>query len=454
MADAKGGDMALDTRSPMGELFLRMRASFAAYEVAHKGERQRAANRDRADKGMLFTGARPLGYVKDLYRNENGELRVARIIEDEAKVVRAVYRAFLDGISLDGIARALSGIDEPGCEGIACVPRPVYTKAIEYNKRHPDRPKELPDAQPWFSATVRLMLRNPKYAGYVGYTPTSKSKKSGDGTGKWYSMLWLDEDGHPVSGAWEPIIDRETWWRVQDILDDSARRTSLQSPKVRKHIGSGIFRCGVCGHTLHIQGGKRGSYTCPNHGHGEPGHVCILAKETDHLVDVLVYTYLSREDVRAGLDLTPDANSPRDFEAEIAQQQRLIERAEKEYDEGIIEGRDLMGRRNRARERIETIRVEQRRAEEKVRRSTIPRTISHAPNPADAYAAADLATKRAVVDYLFDVRISPLKQRGGTHCGKRGNRFDLSRIHIAMKTQDGLVPLTPPKDQPPCALEE
>lgn len=433
MADAKGGDMALDTRSPMGELFLRMRATFAAYEVAHKGERQRAANKDRADKGLLFTGARPIGYVREMHRDEQGRLRVARVVEDEAEVVRAVYRAFLRGASLDAIARALSGEAEDGLEDVPCVPRPAYTKAVEFNKAHPDRPRELPPEQPWYSATVRLMLRNPKYAAYVGYTPTSKSKKGGDGSGKWYSMLWLDGDGHPVSGAWEPIIDRETWWRVQDVLDDSARRTNLMSPKVRRHIGSGLFRCGVCGHTLHIQGGKGGSYVCPNHAHGESAHVCALASYTDKYVEVLVEKYLGREEVRASFVIQRGARASRDYEAEVARQERLIEKAEREYNEGIIEGRDLQGRRERARERIEAIRVEQRREADEATRAVMPREVAEAIDPAKAFHEADLATKRAALDFLLDVRIDPVKRKGGTRDGKHGGVFDFSRIRVTPK---------------------
>lgn len=140
---------------------------------------------------------------------------MARVIPEEAEVVRAVYRAFLEGNALGAIARALSGDNKPTMPYVPTYPRPAYIKMLEFNERHPNRPIDVEalrkvdpkrakhyDSQPWGSATVRLMLRNPKCAGYVGYTPTSTSPKSGDGSGKWYSEVYIDEEtGKPARGA-------------------------------------------------------------------------------------------------------------------------------------------------------------------------------------------------------------------------------------------------------------
>lgn len=74
---------------------------------------------------------------------------------------------------------------------------------------------------------------------------------------------------------------------MQARLAKSAERVAGQAAKTRKHVGSSIYRCGVCGHTLHIQGGKGGSYVCPNNrlhprveGEKPSGPVCVLIPST------------------------------------------------------------------------------------------------------------------------------------------------------------------------------
>lgn len=429
MAEGKGGPMALDTRSPMGVYFLRNRADMAEYEVAHKGERQVASNLDRAKKGLLFTGVRPLGY-----RRERG--RVV-IVEDEARVVRAVYTAFMRGASLDAIARALSGDPDPGCADIPRCPRPAHIKALEYNEAHPDRPHNLSDPKyadgPWHSATVRLMLRNPKYAAYVAYTPSSKGnrKKGGDGSAKWYGTLMRDDEGNPVDGNWEPIVERDLWWDVQDKLDDSQRRTNMDYPR-RKRLGSGLFRCSVCGHTLHCEGGKGGSYVCPNREHGKPGHVCAMVRYVDPFVEKVITRALSRPDVREALRSRTGALPARDYEAEISAQRRLIEEGERDYTAGYVTGADLAARRKRAERRIEAIRRAQRR-DERAQAPELPAVLL-GRDPARAFAEADVETKRAVIDFLCEVTIDSVSKKAGTVGGKHGGWFDYSRVHFRWKT--------------------
>ena len=461
MADPKGGELVADTAEQ--RLTISMRGLFSYFEVEHKSERQVAANRGRARNGRLFTGSRPLGLKHELFLDDDGELRVARVIPEEAEVVRAVYRAFLEGNSLDAIARALSGDDEPTMPYVPTYPRPAYIKMLEFNERHPDRPIDVDalrktdpkrakhyDPQPWGSATVRLMLRNPKYAGYVGYTPTSTSPKSGNGSGKWYSEVYIDEEtGKPARGAWDAIIDPDTWWQVQARLAKSAERVAGQAAKTRKHVGSSIYRCGVCGHTLHIQGGKGGSYVCPTNrrhprveGEEPSGPVCVLARALDPIVEGVVERYLARPEVARGIDTrkrpTP---SQRDFEAEIRHQNELVEQARRDYANGDIEAADLKARRIACEERVAEIRRDQRAEAEAMRAPELPTSVMSAPDPARAFREADLATRRAVVDFLIDVRVMPTSAKGGTRGGRHGGWFDPSRIRIAAKTPDGPVPI-------------
>lgn len=110
VVEAHGMDLDL---SRSGDLLVaRIRVAVAENESQHKGERQRAANRQRARIGRVPVGNRPTGYT-----------HAGEVIEEEAEAVRAVFAAFLAGASLKAIARALSGERDELTEGVPTLPR-------------------------------------------------------------------------------------------------------------------------------------------------------------------------------------------------------------------------------------------------------------------------------------------------------------------------------------------
>ena len=58
-----------------------------------------------------------------------------------------------------------------------------------------------------------------------------------------------------VVGLWEPILDRGVWNRVRFILSDPSRRTNPVA-RGRRHLLSGIAKCGVCGNAIRVGKGK------------------------------------------------------------------------------------------------------------------------------------------------------------------------------------------------------
>ncbi len=71
---------------------------------------------------------------------------------------------------------------------------------------------------------MRTVLVNPRYAGRAVYC--------GEATGK--------------AGQWEAIVDEPTFDRVQQMLTDPRRITNRVGTD-RRHLGSGLYLCGVCG---------------------------------------------------------------------------------------------------------------------------------------------------------------------------------------------------------------
>ncbi len=376
--------MDIDLSQPGGLLIARIRVAVAENESKHKGERQRAANRQRAQTGRVPIGNRPTGY--DFKGN---------VIENEARAVRAVFDAFLAGASLKAIARALSGSKDELTANVPTLPRPSYRAAVEWNERHPDRtPRKPPAEQPWNSASVLKMLRNPRYAGFATYIPAEVGK-SGNKSAPWHNQRVRDErTGEWVRGQWEAIVEEESWERVRRILEDPARKIKITDPGKRTHLGSGLYRCPVCGKRVHFQGV---CYTCT-------GHVTRKADIVDRFVEEVISAVLARPDFRELVCLREenDTSKIHELETEIARQRDRIKRAEGDYARDLIRAEDL----KRARDVAETA---IREAEARVR------ALSNAPalpsvvrqiSPAEAFREADIETKRSVISVLCDIYLT------------------------------------------------
>lgn len=381
--------MDIDLSQPSGLLIARIRVAVAENESKHKGERQRAANRQRARIGRVPVGNRPTGYT------HTGE-----VIEEEAGAVRAVFAAFLAGASLKAIARALSGERDELTAGVPTLPRPSYRAAVEWNERHPDRPPyELPAEQPWNSSAVLKMLRNPRYAGFTTYIPTEVGK-NGDKSAPWRNRRVRDEGtGEWARGQWEPIVPAEDWERVQAVLDDPDRRPKIsgKGPAARTHLGSSLYRCPVCDGRVRLQGV---CYTCT-------GHVARKADAVDAYVESVVEAVLARPDLTSLVCVrrSRDAAEVKEIEAEIARQRGRIERAEADYAHDLSRAEDL------------------RRARD----------------VAEAFREADLDAKRAVVDLPCDVYLTKTDRSENARRNARGAGLDPSKA-VEFRWKTGAAP--------------
>ncbi|MFE3753474.1 recombinase family protein [Nocardia tengchongensis] len=135
-----------DLQTDGGRMYARIKAAVARAEMERKGARPSRALRQSAVKGRPPKGPRATGYTAD------GE-----IVPDEAAAVRAVFEAFPNGSSRRAIAAALSGAE------------PVVHRIGESMVQ--DLPVSVPSLSArkggsWNPATVRHILRSPRYAGW------------------------------------------------------------------------------------------------------------------------------------------------------------------------------------------------------------------------------------------------------------------------------------------------
>ncbi len=206
----------IDTLDSKGEVLLTILSSLAQDESRNISENCRWGIIRQFEKGrVLVNTTRFLGYDK----NEDGELIIN---EEEAEIVRRIYREYLEGKSYVAIAKGLMA------DGI----------------------KNGAGNMKWWDSTISGILENEKYYGDVILQKTITvdflTHKRVDNKGQVQQYL--------IEGNHKPIISKEIFDRVQD---EKERRASLignlpgdRNRYTSKYPFSGKVFCGDCGNTF------------------------------------------------------------------------------------------------------------------------------------------------------------------------------------------------------------
>jgi site-specific DNA recombinase len=179
-----------DTTTPQGKLFATVMMAMAEFEREQTADRTREAAAARAERG-LWNGAMLYGYDPD--PSKKGSLAVS---EAEAEVVRFMFARYLECGSISETAEEMN--------------RQGYR-----TKRFRSRRGGHHGANPFGYSTVQNMLRN---LSYIGKKEISKPNK-----GKDPSSLPESDRYRVVDAVWPAIVDEETFWEVQRLLDANTR---------------------------------------------------------------------------------------------------------------------------------------------------------------------------------------------------------------------------------------
>lgn len=204
----------INTLEASGELLLTIMASLAQQESASLSQNVKLGLQFRYQEGKVQVNHEHfLGYTKD----EDGNLIID---EDEGKIVRRIFREYLEGASFRNIAEGLER-DK------------IKTGGKKYK---------------WHLSTVQGILRNEKYIGDALLQKTittdfiEKVRIKNDGTVPQYY----------VKGSQEAIIKKEVYTAVQEEMVRRANLTSgIEGKKKRiyssKYALSSICTCTKCG---------------------------------------------------------------------------------------------------------------------------------------------------------------------------------------------------------------
>lgn len=336
-------DGEIDLSTADGEFRATMLAGIARFEVRRKGERQTRANEQRASKGAVPKGVRLTGYATD-----------GSVIRHEAELVREIFERFTAGETLKGLASWLE-----------------------------DRGFETRRGGRWNASTLRTLLTNPRYAGRSVY----RGRVVADGT-------------------WEAIVSSDLFDVVQATLTDPRRATNREGT-ARKHLGSGLFLCGVCDAPVKTNGHR---YWCA-------GHITRGMDPVNELVLGIVRARLSKGDLESLL-ITPNTDRLRALREQSDALRARLDRIAADYDAELIDGRRYSEASGKARAELEN--VEQERA--RLTAGAAVAEILTAKAPAIAFDAASLAIKRNVISTLMRVRLLHVPQ------GRRG--FDPRTVEV------------------------
>ncbi len=175
--------------------------------------------------GEFIGGFAAFGYAKD-----PKDKHTLIIDEEAAEVVRNIYAWFLDGMSKNAIVHKLNS------HGVLCPAEYKKSKGLNYQHPFSDN-RSL-----WSAKTVSDILKNRVYCGdMVQGRQRVKSYKIHKQESVPENEWFVVENTH------QPIIERETFGKVQTLL----KRDTRTSPKQNKlYLFSGFLRCADCGKAM------------------------------------------------------------------------------------------------------------------------------------------------------------------------------------------------------------
>ena len=206
----------------------------------------RSSHRLRGNAGEPLSQP-PYGYMKS---PENKKKWI--IDPDAAEVVQRVFRLCIEGNGNETIARILQ-------EDKVLVPQAYWqSKGLPRGGK-----KTQPNPYKWCKTTIARILEQQEYCGdVINFKSYSKSFRNKTRIENPKENWAIFKDVH------EPIIDRETWERVQELTKNSKRRKP-KDENVKKSIFTNLLYCGDCGHKLWFNINKQNPsirfYSCSNY---------------------------------------------------------------------------------------------------------------------------------------------------------------------------------------------
>lgn len=250
----------IDLNTESGRMAARFLVTMANKSSADTSRRVARAALDAAHQGKPAGGTRPFGWGRsDKPWKEHTADEKAAVNPTEAALIRKAADDLLAGVPLLRITRDWQESGVPTVRG---------------------------KSNGWRRATLRNMLRNPRMVGWRVHQ----------------GRTLLDDNGNPVRGQWEPMLDPDTWDRLQLVLYPEDKRSRISRKSARFYLLTGLLRCGLCNSLMYgnarkdRHGTTRHYYTCQGDSNEFRHTLTINGIKTDAVVERLMVGRLARED--------------------------------------------------------------------------------------------------------------------------------------------------------------
>jgi site-specific DNA recombinase len=197
----------IDTSTPMGSVMVKLMGIFAEMERDTIMEQTRSGAEKRAKDGKMYGSAAVLGYDRVIDETSKKKNTMKIVFNPKEKlIIETIYEMYLGGYGYKAITNKLNK------EGF----RTKKQKLFAIN-------------------TVKTILDNPLYAGYIRYgkyKDWTKKRRKG-----------LVTSPILVEGNHQAIISKEDYDKVQERMKSNQRR----KPPVGKYMLAGVLTCPECG---------------------------------------------------------------------------------------------------------------------------------------------------------------------------------------------------------------
>lgn len=295
-----------------------------------------------------FIGCRAAyGYMKS--PEDKNQLIVDREV---SSVVIRIFECKVAGMGNGAIARMLNG------EGVACPMRYKYEKGLTNNRKYADGL--------WNDSTIAAIILNPVYIGDMEQGMQKEAMYMGI---KKYKPQ--KSERIYVAGTHEPIVSRELFDRVQELIEERKQKVITERDKYahlerKENIFIHTVFCGDCGGSLNLNrkarkvaGGVKVyyDYICPNsESYGEK--FCkrkrIKMQDLEEAVEaalrVHIRLFLDTKEVLQELNRTAQAKQVQgSYKKQMAETRKRMERAQSmntslysDYADGLLNERDYL----------------------------------------------------------------------------------------------------------------
>lgn len=241
------------------------------------------------EKGILLQGTK-FGYLKTA---KKGELIVDESVRD---TITTIFNLYEQGLGMRKICHKLN-VEYNFLTPSQVIERELIKKGKSYRK---------PVKKLWDIYMIKRILKDEIYIGTAITHKTERKDIHKQGKKVEREKQYIFENHH------EPIISKEQFKRVQELMKKRVKNSSMYTKKKRDYIFGGFLRCGECGGSVtgvtRVRGKKEGYipkklYECVSYRkYGKSRCVCHNVREDILLANFKNFLILLRDSYKVEIE--------------------------------------------------------------------------------------------------------------------------------------------------------